>query len=156
MHLGLKGKEIEMSKAPASNFVFLIDVSGSMSSDDKLGLLKRGLYLLVDQMRDEDKVAIVVYAGSSGLALPSTSGAKKDQIKSVIEQLEAGGSTAGGAGIEHAPSSWRPDSGVGPRIGTERIAHAAIGRSQAPRRADQFPGWADGGVGRRRRACRAS
>jgi Ca-activated chloride channel family protein len=102
VRVALKAKEIDLSSSPANNLVFLIDVSGSMSSPDKLPLLKKGLYLLVDQLREEDRVAIVVYAGAAGLVLPSTSGNRKDQIKSVIEQLEAGGSTAGGAGIELA------------------------------------------------------
>jgi Ca-activated chloride channel homolog len=102
VHIGLKGMEVEMLNAPANNLVFLIDVSGSMNSSDKLQLLKSGLYLLVDQLRDEDKVAIVVYAGSAGLVLPSTNGNEKDKIKDVIEQLRSGGSTAGGAGIKLA------------------------------------------------------
>lgn len=102
VHVGIKGEEVDMESAPANNLVFLIDVSGSMSSPDKLDLLKSGLYLLVDQLRKEDRVAIVVYAGAAGLVLPSTSGDNKDRIKSVIEQLNAGGSTAGGAGIELA------------------------------------------------------
>ena len=102
VHIGLKGKEINMKNAPANNLVFLIDVSGSMNSPDKLGLLKSGLYLLVDQLREKDQVAIVVYASASGLVLPSISGNNKDQIKSVIEQLDAGGSTAGGEGIKLA------------------------------------------------------
>lgn len=102
VQIGIKGREIEMIQSAPNNLVFLIDVSGSMDSPDKLDLLKKGLYLLVDQLRDEDKVAIVVYAGASGLALPPTSGDQKNQIKSVIEQLNAGGSTAGGEGIELA------------------------------------------------------
>lgn len=102
VHVGIKGKEIIMSNAPSNNLVFLIDVSGSMFSSDKLDLLKSGLYLLVDQLREKDKVAIVVYAGAAGLVLPSTSGKDKDKIKSIIEQLKAGGGTAGGEGIELA------------------------------------------------------
>ncbi len=102
LHLGIKGMEIEMSSAAASNLTFLIDVSGSMNSADKLGLLKSGLYLLIDQLRDKDKVAIVVYAGAAGIVLPSTKGKDKDKIKNAIEQLKAGGSTAGGAGIKLA------------------------------------------------------
>lgn len=102
VQIGIKGREIELIQSAPNNLVFLIDVSGSMNSPDKLDLLKKGLYLLVDQLRAEDKVAIVVYAGASGLALPPTSGDQKDQIKSVIEQLNAGGSTAGGEGIELA------------------------------------------------------
>jgi len=99
IQVGLKGKEIAMEKVPASNLVFLIDVSGSMASDNKLGLLKNAFKLLADQMRPEDNVAIVTYAGQEGLALPSTSGDKKDEIKKAIDKLESGGSTNGGAGI---------------------------------------------------------
>jgi Ca-activated chloride channel family protein len=102
VHIGIQGKEIEMETAPSNNLVFLIDVSGSMNSSDKLGLLKTGLSLLVDQLRKEDRVAIVVYAGAAGLVLPSTSGADKRKIKSALNNLRAGGSTAGGAGIELA------------------------------------------------------
>jgi len=102
VHIGIQGKEIDMGEAPANNLVFLIDVSGSMSSPNKLGLLKKGLYLLIDNLRNEDKVAIVVYAGSAGLVLPSTSGKHKDEIKDVIESLESGGSTAGSKGIKLA------------------------------------------------------
>src|SRR5690606_31543317 len=87
---------------PPSNLVFLIDVSGSMYSEDKLPLLKSALRLLVNQLREEDRVAIVVYAGSAGLVLPSTSGADKARILDAIDQLEAGGSTAGGAGLRLA------------------------------------------------------
>jgi Ca-activated chloride channel family protein len=102
VHIGIQGKEIELINAPPSNLVFLLDVSGSMSSSNKLGLVKTGLHLLVDQLRAEDQVAIVVYAGAAGLVLPSTSGAKKNEIHNAIEHLSAGGSTAGGAGIELA------------------------------------------------------
>ncbi len=102
VHIGIQGKEIEMETAPSNNLVFLIDVSGSMNSSDKLGLLKTGLTLLVNQLRKEDRVAIVVYAGAAGLVLPSTSGADKSKIKSALHQLRAGGSTAGGEGIELA------------------------------------------------------
>ncbi|OFZ62174.1 MAG: hypothetical protein A3D92_22960, partial [Bacteroidetes bacterium RIFCSPHIGHO2_02_FULL_44_7] len=102
VHIAIKGEEVDLEQSPANNLVFLIDVSGSMGSPDKLPLLKQGLYLLIDQLRDEDHVAIVVYAGAAGLVLPSTSGNQKSQIKSVIEQLDAGGSTAGGEGINLA------------------------------------------------------
>jgi Ca-activated chloride channel family protein len=102
VRIGLKGREIEMENAPASNLVFLIDVSGSMQSANKLDLLKSGFELLVDQMRPEDKVSLVVYAGAAGVVLESTSGRKKDLIKSALEGLTAGGSTAGGQGIELA------------------------------------------------------
>ena len=102
LHIALQGKHVNMQKATQNNLVFLIDVSGSMNSPDKLDLLKAGLYLLVDQMREEDKVSIVVYAGSAGLLLPPTSGYEKNKIKGIIENLMAGGSTAGGQGIELA------------------------------------------------------
>jgi Ca-activated chloride channel family protein len=82
--------------------VFLIDVSGSMDEPDKLPLVKQSIKLLADQLRDQDKVAIVVYAGNAGLVLPSTSGENNMDIKDAIDKLEAGGSTAGGAGIKLA------------------------------------------------------
>ena len=84
------------------NFVFLLDVSGSMDSPDKLPLVKQSMALLVDQLTGRDRVAIVVYAGASGLVLPSTSGAEKAGILAAIERLQAGGSTNGGEGIELA------------------------------------------------------
>ena len=99
IHIGLQGKQIELDNLPANNLVFLLDVSGSMNSEDKLPLLKSGLRLLVEQMRPQDKVAIVVYAGAAGVVLPSTSGDHKDRIYDALEKLEAGGSTAGGEGI---------------------------------------------------------
>lgn len=102
LHIALQGKQVNMEKAAPNNLVFLIDVSGSMNYPDKLDLLKAGLYLLVDQMREEDKVSIVVYAGYAGLLLPPTSGYEKNKIKGIIENLMAGGSTAGGQGIELA------------------------------------------------------
>ena len=102
VHIGLQGEKIEMDNLPAANLVFLLDVSGSMSSSDKLPLLKKSLKLLVNQMRPEDKVAIVVYAGAAGEVLPSTSGKEKEKILKALDNLNAGGSTAGGAGIELA------------------------------------------------------
>ncbi|OYQ38131.1 VWA domain-containing protein [Flavobacterium cyanobacteriorum] len=102
LKIGLKGKEIPSADLPASNFVFLIDVSGSMEDDNKLPLLKQSMKLLVNQMRREDRIAIVVYAGAAGLVLPSTSGAEKAKIIAALDNLNAGGSTAGGAGIELA------------------------------------------------------
>ena len=102
LHIGLQGKEIEVENLPASNLVFLIDVSGSMSSENKLPLLKKAFKLLVNQLRDEDRVAIVVYAGSSGLALESTPGSDKQKILASLERLQSGGSTAGAAGLKLA------------------------------------------------------
>jgi Ca-activated chloride channel family protein len=102
IHIGLQGKRIPLANAPANNLVFLIDTSGSMDSPDKLPLLKSAFKLLTDQLREQDRVAIVVYAGSAGLVLPSTSGSDKKTILSAIDKLEARGSTAGGAGINLA------------------------------------------------------
>lgn len=100
--IGLQGKQITTDKLPPSNLVFLIDVSGSMSDPNKLPLVKASLKLLVDQLREQDNVAIVVYAGAAGLVLPSTSGMNKEKIIAAIDKLDAGGSTAGGAGIQLA------------------------------------------------------
>ncbi|WP_368856527.1 von Willebrand factor type A domain-containing protein [Flavobacterium sp. SaA2.13] len=102
LKIGLQGKDIPTYNLPASNFVFLIDVSGSMGDSNKLPLLKESMKLLVNQMRAEDRIAIVVYAGAAGLVLPSTSGAEKQTIIRALDKLESGGSTAGGAGIELA------------------------------------------------------
>ena len=102
LHIGLQGKTIDTKDAPASNLVFLLDVSGSMRSPNKLPLLKKAYTLLVQQMRAKDKVAIVVYAGSSGIVLPSTSGAEKAKIIAALNQLQAGGGTAGAVGLELA------------------------------------------------------
>ncbi|MEQ9415232.1 MAG: von Willebrand factor type A domain-containing protein, partial [Cyclobacteriaceae bacterium] len=102
VHIGLQGKKIPTENLPASNLVFLIDVSGSMSSANKLPLLKASFKLLVNQLRAQDRVAIVVYAGAAGLVLPSTSGACREEIIEALDNLQAGGSTAGGAGIELA------------------------------------------------------
>lgn len=102
LKIGLQGKVIPEDKLPVSNFVFLIDVSGSMDEPNKLPLLKQSMKLLVSKMRGEDKVAIVVYAGAAGVVLPPTSGNKKELITAALENLKAGGSTAGGQGIELA------------------------------------------------------
>jgi Ca-activated chloride channel family protein len=99
MRIGIKGKSIPEKDLPASNYVFLIDVSGSMNSPDKIGILKAGFNTLVDQLSDLDKVAIVTYAGKAGIALPSTSCDQREKIHAAINVLEAGGSTAGAAGI---------------------------------------------------------
>ncbi len=100
--IGLQGKIIPTENLPSGNIVFLIDVSGSMQSPDKLPLLKQSLKLLVEQLRENDKVSLCVYAGSAGLVLPATNGQQKQKIKDAIDALEAGGSTAGGAGIQLA------------------------------------------------------
>jgi len=100
--IGLQGKKIPTENLPPANIVFLIDVSGSMWSQDKLPLVQSSMKLLADQLRPQDKVAIVVYAGSAGLVLPSIEGNEKIKIKEAIDKLQAGGSTAGGAGIKLA------------------------------------------------------
>lgn len=100
--IGLQGKKIPTDNLPASNLVFLIDVSGSMSDVNKLPLLKSSLKMLVEELRPQDHVAIVVYAGAAGLVLEPTSGANKKKIIEALDRLEAGGSTAGGAGINLA------------------------------------------------------
>lgn len=102
IHIGLQGKEIQMDNLPVNNLTFLLDVSGSMNSSDKLPLLKAGLGLLIEQMRPQDRIAIVVYAGAAGVVLPSTTGKHKEKILEALENLQAGGSTAGGQGIELA------------------------------------------------------
>ena len=102
VQIGIQGEKVEADNLPPSNLVFLLDVSGSMSSHDKLPLLKKGFKLLTNQLREEDYVSIVVYAGSSGLVLPPTSGANKEAILEALNKLNAGGSTAGAAGIKQA------------------------------------------------------
>lgn len=102
LKIGLQAKTVDTKHLPPANIVFLIDVSGSMESEDKLPLLKSAFMLLTDQLRAQDKVSIIVYAGNSGMVLPPTSGADKSTIKDVLSRLEAGGSTAGGAGIQLA------------------------------------------------------
>lgn len=102
VRIALQAQRIETAKLPPNNLVFLIDVSGSMNEWNKLPLVKQSLRMLVDNLRPQDRVAIVAYAGAAGLVLPSTSGDEKARIAEAIERLEAGGSTAGGAGIELA------------------------------------------------------
>ncbi|MBE9117427.1 VWA domain-containing protein [Lusitaniella coriacea LEGE 07157] len=102
VQIGLQGKKIAPEKLPPSNLVFLIDVSGSMSDRNKLPLLKSAFRMLVNELNAEDKVSIVVYAGAAGVVLPPTPGSEKETILQAIENLEAGGSTAGGEGIQRA------------------------------------------------------
>ena len=104
LHVGLKGRSIDKTSLPPSNLVFLIDVSGSMNSPNKLPLLKSAFKLLVNELRPHDRVAIVVYAGAAGLVLDSTPGNMKEAIMAAIDNLQAGGSTAGGAGLKLAYS----------------------------------------------------
>lgn len=102
VRIGLRGRDIDVDKVPSSNLVFLLDVSGSMNNPNKLPLLKSALHVLVDQLRETDKVSIVVYAGAAGLVLPPTSGSNKEAILSAVNKLSAGGSTSGGEGIQLA------------------------------------------------------
>ena len=102
VHIGLKGLEIDRSELAASNLVFLIDVSGSMSNPNKLPLLKQSFSLLLNNLNKHDRVAMVVYAGAAGVVLPSTPASDKHTILNALNRLNAGGSTAGGAGIELA------------------------------------------------------
>ncbi len=102
LRIGIKGKEIVGNRRPRANLVFLIDVSGSMSSNNKLPLLKQAMRMLVERLDEEDQVAIVVYAGASGLVLPSTSASDAKAIEHALDQLKSGGSTNGGSGIKLA------------------------------------------------------
>lgn len=102
VHIGLQGRDIPKQDLPASNLVFLIDVSGSMSDENKLPLLKTSFKMLTRELREQDRIAIVVYAGAAGCVLPSTSGANQRAILDALDNLQAGGSTAGGAGIRLA------------------------------------------------------
>ncbi len=102
LQIGLQGKDLNPGEVPPSNLVFLIDVSGSMRDHNKLPLLKNAFKLLVNQLDEKDRIAMVVYAGSSGLVLPSTPGNEKEKILGALNALAAGGSTAGAAGIQLA------------------------------------------------------
>ncbi len=124
VRIGVQGERVDLEDLPPSNFVFLLDVSGSMQPANKLPLLKKSLRLLVNELRPEDRVAIVVYAGAAGLVLPSTSGRHKARIRDAIESLEAGGSTAGGAGIRLAYETASENFIVG---GNNRVILATDG-----------------------------
>ncbi|MGI8889868.1 MAG: YfbK domain-containing protein [Chthoniobacterales bacterium] len=102
VRIGLQGREMPNENRPASNLVFLLDVSGSMNPENRLPLVKQAMRLLIDKLGENDRVAMVVYSGASGLALPSTAGDKKERILSALEHLQAGGSTNGAQGIELA------------------------------------------------------
>lgn len=102
LRIALKGKSIEKKEMPPRNLVFLLDVSGSMLTADKLPLVKQGLKLLLGELTQKDTISMVVYAGASGLVLPPTSADQKDKIINALDSLEAGGSTNGGAGIQLA------------------------------------------------------
>src|SRR5262249_33245313 len=99
VRIGIKGKDIDIARRPPSNLVFLVDVSGSMATPEKLPMLKSAMKLMVEKLGEGDHVAIVTYAGASGVHLRSTSGDKKEVINSAIDALNSDGSTNGGAGI---------------------------------------------------------
>ncbi|MEP5105067.1 MAG: VWA domain-containing protein, partial [Ekhidna sp.] len=122
--IGLQGKKIELENLPASNIVFLLDVSGSMSAPNKLPLLKSAFKLLVNELRPQDKVSIVVYAGAAGVVLEPTDGNDKKKIMDALDQLQAGGSTAGGAGIQLAYKIAKEQYVVG---GNNRVVLATDG-----------------------------
>jgi Ca-activated chloride channel family protein len=124
LRIGVHSPRVELDRLPPSNLVFLIDVSGSMQSPDKLPLVKQSLRLLVDQLRPQDRVALVVYAGAAGLVLPSTPGSERGRILDALDRLEAGGSTAGGAGLRLAYEVAR-DNHV--RGGNNRVILASDG-----------------------------
>jgi Ca-activated chloride channel family protein len=102
--IGIQAKKVETASLPPANLVFLVDVSGSMDAPDRLPLVQAGLKLLVRQLRPQDHVALVAYAGAAGLVLPPTAGSRQADILEAIDRLQAGGSTAGGAGLRLAYS----------------------------------------------------
>lgn len=104
LHIGMQARTIPTDDLPPSNLVFLIDVSGSMDQENKLPLVKSSLNMLTSKLRAQDRISIVVYAGSAGLVLPATAGNQKSTINAALNKLKAGGSTAGGAGIKLAYS----------------------------------------------------
>lgn len=124
VRIALKGREIATDNLPPSNIVFLLDVSGSMEDENKLPLLKKAMGMLTEQLREQDKVSIVVYAGAAGLVLPPTSGNNKVAIMGALDQLSAGGSTAGGEGIELAYATARQNFKKG---GNNRVILATDG-----------------------------
>ena len=124
LKIGIKGFEVAAAERPAANLVFLIDVSGSMQSPDKLPLLKNAFRLLTAQLAERDRVSIVVYAGSTGVVLEPTSGKEKHKILAALDRLEAGGSTNGAAGIEQAYALARSMSIPG---GINRVVLATDG-----------------------------
>jgi Ca-activated chloride channel family protein len=107
LRIGVRARGMHPAQAPASNVVFLVDVSGSMSNPNKLPLVTQGLKMVANNLRQEDKVSIVVYAGAAGLVLPPTSGGDRNKIIDALNKLSAGGSTAGGAGIQLAYKTAR-------------------------------------------------
>ncbi|MCG8701087.1 MAG: VWA domain-containing protein [Bacteroidales bacterium] len=135
LRLGIKGKTIPTNELPYSNFVFLIDVSGSMGGPDKLELLKSGFKLLADNLRDYDRIAIVTYAGTAHVLLESTDGENREKIKAAIDQLGTGGNTAGAAGIvkayEIASENFIPGGNNRVILGTDGDFNVGISSDEA-------------------------
>ncbi|MDF1504268.1 von Willebrand factor type A domain-containing protein, partial [Roseisolibacter sp. H3M3-2] len=121
VRVALQARRIETAALPPSHLVFLLDVSGSMNSPDKLPLVKEAFRLLVAQLRPQDRVAVVVYAGAAGLVLPPTSGREQARILEAIDRLEAGGSTAGGEGLLLAYKTAAEMGGRGERANTRVV-----------------------------------
>ena len=105
LSIGIKGQDVAKQNLPPANLVFLVDVSGSMNSPDKLPLLQSSLKLLVNEMRAQDRIALVTYASGTQVILPSTAGSEKATISAAIDSLRAGGSTAGASGLQLAYSA---------------------------------------------------
>jgi len=124
LRIGLKGREISPGKRPPANLVFLLDVSGSMADENKLPLVKESMRLLVDQLTESDRVAIVVYASDTHVVLPSTSGDQKERLRQAIDHLRAGGSTNGASGIQLAYQTAQQNY---LREGTNRVILATDG-----------------------------
>ncbi|MBF9235880.1 von Willebrand factor type A domain-containing protein [Hymenobacter sp. BT683] len=122
--IGIQAKKVETTQLPPANLVFLVDVSGSMAGPDRLPLVQAGLKLLVKQLRPQDRVALVVYAGAAGLVLPPTPGSQPQVILEAIDRLQAGGSTAGGAGLRLAYSTARQSFN---KAGNNRVILASDG-----------------------------
>jgi hypothetical protein len=149
VHIGLQAQDIAGDQLPARNLVFLLDVSGSMESPDKLPLLRRAMKLMVEGLDEDDHVAIVVYAGAAGVVLDPTSGADQQAIMAALDRLQAGGSTNGGDGIERAYALARANyQPRGPRAvdrARARVRRVLVGARARDR---QPAGLDDGAAGR--------
>jgi len=132
--IGIQARKVETAKLPPANLVFLVDVSGSMDEPDKLPLVQAGLKLLVKQLRPQDRVALVAYAGAAGLVLPPTPGSQPQVILDAIERLRAGGSTAGGAGLRLAYSTAKQSFD---KAGNNRVVLATDGDFNVGESSDQ-------------------
>ncbi|GAB3302062.1 vWA domain-containing protein [Hymenobacter tenuis] len=134
VQIALQGRKIATEKLPPANLVFLVDVSGSMEGEDRLGLIQQALRLLTKELRPQDKVALVVYAGAAGTVLPPTAGSQRATILEAIDNLEAGGSTAGGAGLRLAYKVARENSN---KEGNNRVILCTDGDFNVGEQSDQ-------------------